>query len=73
VHDEALAVNVAVTDDFVFNHWDLEILSYYRIWHIPWCVRYNVQSLRLQAFEYSYVGLGCGSPEYVQIGLSIVL
>jgi hypothetical protein len=42
---EALAVMVAVTFDFVFNRWDLEILPYYRIRHIPWCVRYHAQSL----------------------------
>jgi hypothetical protein len=35
VHAEALAVMVAVTADLVFNHWDLEILPYYRIRHIP--------------------------------------
>jgi hypothetical protein len=28
VHAEALAVMVAVTADFVFNRWDLEILLY---------------------------------------------
>jgi hypothetical protein len=27
---EALAVMLAVTADFVFNNWDLEILPYYR-------------------------------------------
>jgi hypothetical protein len=32
---------VAVTADFVFNRRDLEILPYYRIRHIPWCVRYH--------------------------------
>jgi hypothetical protein len=31
VHAEALAVMAAVTADFVFNRWDLEILAYYRI------------------------------------------
>jgi hypothetical protein len=34
VHAEALAVMVAVTSDFVFNRWDLEIFPYYRIRHI---------------------------------------
>jgi hypothetical protein len=48
-------VVVAITADFVFNRWDLEILPYYRIRHIPWCVRYHAQSLRLEAFEYFYV------------------
>jgi hypothetical protein len=54
----ALAVMVAVTADFVFNRRDLEILPYYRIRHVPWCVRYHAQSLRLEAFEYFYVGRG---------------
>jgi hypothetical protein len=35
VHAEALAVMVAVRADFMFNRWDLEILPYYRIRHIP--------------------------------------
>jgi hypothetical protein len=68
VHAEALAVMVAVTADFVFNRWDLEILSYYRIRHIPWCARYHTQSLRLEAFEYFYAGRGCGSPELYSVG-----
>jgi hypothetical protein len=53
--------------DFVFNHWDLEILLYYRIWHIPWCVRYHVQSLQLEAFGYLYVARECGSPELYSV------
>jgi hypothetical protein len=68
VHAEALAVMVAVTADFMFNRWDLEILPYYLIRQIPWCVRYHAQSLRLQAFNYFYVGRGCGSPELYCIG-----
>jgi hypothetical protein len=67
VHAEALAVMVAVTADFVFNRWDLEIFPYHRIQHIPWCVRYE-QSLRLEAFEYFYVGSGCDSPELYFVG-----
>jgi hypothetical protein len=68
VHAEALAVMVAVTADFVFNCWDLEILPYYRIWHMPWCGRYHAQSLRLEAFEYLYVGrVLCGYMEYTSI------
>jgi hypothetical protein len=62
------AVIVAVTAVFVFNCWDLEILPYYHIRHIPWCVRYHAQSLRLEAFEYFYVGSGCGSRELYSIG-----
>jgi hypothetical protein len=68
VHAEELAVMVAVTADFVFNRWDLEVLPYYRIRHIPWCVRYHAQSLRLEVFEYFYVGRGCDSPELFSIG-----
>jgi hypothetical protein len=68
VQVEALAVMVAVTADFVFNRWHLEILWYYCIRHIPWCVRYHAQSLRLEALEYFYVGRGCCSPELYSIG-----
>jgi hypothetical protein len=68
VHAEALAVLVAVRADIVFNRWDLEILPYYRILHIPWCVRYHAQSLPLEAFEYFYVGRGCGFPELYSVG-----
>jgi hypothetical protein len=64
-----IAVMVAVTADFVFNHWDLGILPYYRIRLIPWCVRYHAQSLRLEAFEYFYVASGCCSPELYSVGL----
>jgi hypothetical protein len=67
VHVEALAVMVAVTADFVFNRWDLEILPYYRIRHKPWCVRYHAQSFRLEAFEDFYVGRGCCSPELYSV------
>jgi hypothetical protein len=59
---------VAVTADFMFNRWDLEILPCYHIRHIPWCVRYHAQSLRLEALEYFYVGRGCGSPELYSVG-----
>jgi hypothetical protein len=68
VHAEAFAVMIAATAYFVFNRWDLEILPYYCIRHIPWCVPYHAQSLRLEAFEYFYVGLGCGSPELYCVG-----
>jgi hypothetical protein len=70
VYAEVLAVMVAVTADFVFNRWDLEILPYYRIRHIPWCVRYHAQSLRLEAFQYfyEYIGCACGSPELYSVG-----
>jgi hypothetical protein len=60
---------VAVTADFVFNRWDLEILAYYRIRHTPWCgVRYHAQSLQQEAFEYFYVRRGYGSPELYSVG-----
>jgi hypothetical protein len=68
VHAEALAIMVAVTADFVFNRWDLEILLYCRIQHIPRCVHYHAQSLRLETFEYLYDERGCGSPELYSIG-----
>jgi hypothetical protein len=42
VHAEALAIIVVVTADFVFNSWDLEILPYYSIRHIPWCIQKKV-------------------------------
>jgi hypothetical protein len=70
VYAGVLAVIVAVTADFVFNRWDLEILPYYRIRliRVLWCVRYYAQSLRLGAFEYYYVGRGCGSPKLYSVG-----
>jgi hypothetical protein len=68
VHPEAVAVIVAITADFMFNRWDLEIPPYYSIRHIPWCVRDHPQSLRLEAFEYFYIGRGCGSPELYSVG-----
>jgi hypothetical protein len=39
VHTEALAVMVAVTADFMFNHWDPSILSYstHTVVHRPPC------------------------------------
>jgi hypothetical protein len=70
VHAEALAVIVAVMADFVFNLWDLEFLPYYRIRHIPWCVRCHTQSLRLEAFEYFYVGRGLEWPNQCAIEVS---
>jgi hypothetical protein len=68
VHTEALAVMVGVMADFMFNWWDLEILPYYRIQHMPWCVYYDVQSLQMEALEYVYVGRGCGFPELYSVG-----
>jgi hypothetical protein len=68
VHVEALVVTVAVTADFMFNRLDLETIPYYRIRHIPWCVHYHAQSLRLEVFEYFYVERGCGSPELYFVG-----
>jgi hypothetical protein len=59
---------LAVTADFVFNRWDLDILQYYRIRHVPWCVRYHAQGLRPETFEYFSVGRGCGSPELYSVG-----
>jgi hypothetical protein len=67
VHTEVLAVMVAETADFMFNRWDLEILPYYRIRHIPWYIYYT-QSLRLEAFEYFYVGRGHSSPKLYSVG-----
>jgi hypothetical protein len=64
VHAEALAA----TADFVFNRWDLEIFPYYRIRHIPRCVRYYAQSLRPEVFVYFYVGRGYGSQELYFVG-----
>jgi hypothetical protein len=59
MHTEALAVMVAVMADFVFNCWDLEILPYYHIQHIPWCVRYHAQSLQLEALDMDEVPQSC--------------
>jgi hypothetical protein len=68
VHVKALVVLIAITAEFVLNRWNLEILLYYRIRHLPWCVRYHVQSLRVEVFEDFYVGCGCGSPELYSVG-----
>jgi hypothetical protein len=68
VHAEALAVVVAIMADFVLNRWNSEILQYCHIRHIPGCVRYYAQSLRLEAFEDFYIGHGCGSQEFYSIG-----
>jgi hypothetical protein len=68
VHAEALAVMVAVTADFVFNRWELEIQPFDRNRQIPWCVSYYSHSILLEAFEYFYIGRGCGSPELYSVG-----
>jgi hypothetical protein len=68
MHAETLAVMAAATADFVFNRLDLEILRYYRILGILWCIRYYAQSLRLEAFQHFYIGRGCGPPELYSVG-----
>jgi hypothetical protein len=53
----------AVTADFFFNCWCLEIPSDNRIPHIPRCVHYRVQGFRLEMFWNFYVGSGSRTTE----------
>jgi hypothetical protein len=64
------AILIAVAVDFFFNCWYLEIPSDNHIQHIPKCVHYHAQGLRLEMFQNFYVGSGSRK---VQIDLSIVL
>jgi hypothetical protein len=73
---ETSTVLRAVVADFFFNCWYFEIPSDKHIWHIPRCIHYHAQGLRLETFQNFYVGSGSRTPELyseVQIGLSIVL
>jgi hypothetical protein len=45
---EASAVLRAVAADFFFNFWYLEIRSVNRIRHVPRCVHYHAQGIRLE-------------------------
>jgi hypothetical protein len=60
---EAGTVLRAVAADFFFNCWYLEIPSDNRIRHIPRCVHYHAQGLRLETFQNFYVGCGSRTPE----------
>jgi hypothetical protein len=62
----------AVTADFFFDCWDVEIPTNVRnIRNIPWGVHYHAQGLRLESFEdFNVGGVGRASELYV---LSIIL
>jgi hypothetical protein len=53
--------------DFFFKYWRLEIPSNNRIRHIPRCVHYDVQGLRLETFQNVYVGSGSRAPELYSV------
>jgi hypothetical protein len=60
---EASAVLRAVAADFFSNCWCLEIPSDNRIRHVPRCIYYHAQGLRLETFQNVYVGSGSRTPE----------
>jgi hypothetical protein len=53
---EADTVLRTVALDFFFNCWYLEIPSDNRIRYVPRCVHCHAQGLRLETFQYFYVG-----------------
>jgi hypothetical protein len=60
---EASTVLRVVVADFFFNCWYLENTSDDRIRHVPRCVHYHAQGLRLEIFQNFYVGIGSRTPE----------
>jgi hypothetical protein len=64
---EASTVLRAVAGDFFFNCWYLEIPSNKRIRHVPKCVHYLAQGLRLETFQNFYVGSGSRTPEFCSV------
>jgi hypothetical protein len=60
---EAGTVLRTVALDFFFNCWYLEIPSDNGIRHVPRCVHYHAQGLRLETFQNFYVGSGSSTPE----------
>jgi hypothetical protein len=55
---EAGPVLFAESSVFLFNGYDLKILSEVHTRHIPWCIAYHVQDFCLEAFQYFDVGDG---------------
>jgi hypothetical protein len=68
---EASNILRAVAADFYFNCWYLEISSDDHSWHVPSCVRYNVQGLRLETLQNFYVGCGSHTPECYSVSPDI--
>jgi hypothetical protein len=60
---KASTVLRAVTADFFFNCWYLEIPSDNGIRHVPRCVHYHAQSFRLEALWDNYDGSGSRNTE----------
>jgi hypothetical protein len=60
---EAGTVLRAVAADFFFNCWFLDIPSDNRIRHVPRCVHYHAQGLRLETFQNVCDGSGSRTPE----------
>jgi hypothetical protein len=58
----------AVAAYFFFNCWYLEIPSHNHIRHMPRCVHYHAQGLRLETFQNFYVGSGSLTPELYPVG-----
>jgi hypothetical protein len=63
-----LPVLRAVAADFFFNCWYFEIPSDNFIQHMPRCVHYHVEGLRLETFQNFYVGSGSRTPELYSVG-----
>jgi hypothetical protein len=68
VCDEVSALLTAVAADFLCSCWYLEIHSDNRTRHVPRCVRYYEQVLRLETFQNFYVGSGSRTPELYSVG-----
>jgi hypothetical protein len=58
----------SVALDFSFSCWYLEIPSDNRILHVPRCVNYHAQGLRLEKFQNFFVGGGSRTPELYFVG-----
>jgi hypothetical protein len=65
---ETKTVLRAVAKDFFFNCWCLEIPSDNSIRHVPMCVCYHAQGVRLETFQNFYVGSGSRTPEFYSVG-----
>jgi hypothetical protein len=68
MYAEASTVSRAEAAGFFFNCWYLEIPSDNHIQHVPKCVHYHAQGLRLEMFQNFYVGSGSRTPELYSVG-----
>jgi hypothetical protein len=68
VCSEASAVMGAVVANFFPNSWNLKVSPDKGVRHIPWCVYYHVQGLRLEAFQDLDVGCGNGDEFVIRAG-----